>query len=42
MSETNAMETPTAREGLEEYARSLDLSPEEVLALLEDALAEPG
>ena len=28
------------REGLEEYARSLDLKPEEVLALLDSALAE--
>ncbi|HLY12328.1 MAG TPA: hypothetical protein VKW04_23705 [Planctomycetota bacterium] len=27
------------REGLEEYAKSLDLSPTEVIALLEDALA---
>lgn len=26
------------REGLEEYARTLDLKPEEVLALLESAL----
>jgi len=28
-----------AREGLEEYAKSLDLTPVEVLALLESALA---
>jgi hypothetical protein len=28
------------REGLEEYARTLDLKPEEVLALLDTALAE--
>ena len=27
-------------EGLEEYARTLDLKPEEVLALLDAALAE--
>ena len=32
------METPEPG-GLEEYARSLDLSLSEVLALLEDALA---
>lgn len=30
------METPTVREGLEEYAKSLDLTLTEVLALLED------
>lgn len=30
------METPTIREGLEEYAKSLDLSLDEVMALLED------
>lgn len=29
------METPTIREGLEEYAKSLDLSLTEVVALLE-------
>ncbi len=29
------METPTIREGLEEYARSLDLTLTEVLDLLE-------
>ena len=28
------------REGLEEYARTLDLKPEEVVALLDSALAE--
>lgn len=28
------------REGLEEYARTLDLKPEEVMALLDSALAE--
>ena len=28
------------REGLEEYARTLDLKPEEVVALLDTALAE--
>lgn len=33
--------TEPAREGLEEYAKSLDLSPGEVLALLDDALAAP-
>ena len=33
------METPTIREGLEEYAESLDLSLAEVLALLENALS---
>ena len=40
------METP-APDGLEEYAKTLDLSPTEVLALLEVALSgepptEPG
>jgi hypothetical protein len=34
------METPTTHEGLEEYAKSLDLSPTEVLALLEGALSD--
>lgn len=29
-----------AREGLEEYAKSLDLTPVEVLALLDNALAQ--
>jgi len=29
------METPTIRQGLEEYAQSLDLSLSEVLALLD-------
>ena len=33
------METPTTREGLEEYAKSLDLSLDEVLALLDDAFS---
>ena len=33
------METPTIREGLEEYAKSLDLSLTEVLALLESAFS---
>jgi hypothetical protein len=28
------------REGLEEYARTLDLKPEEVMALLDSAMAE--
>ena len=28
------------REGLEEYAKSLDLTPVEVLALLDNALAQ--
>jgi hypothetical protein len=30
------------REGLEEYALTLDLKPEEVIALLDAALAEEG
>lgn len=38
--EKGALREP-AREGLEEYAKSLDLSPGEVLALLDDALAAP-
>jgi len=33
------METPTFREGLEEYAKSLDLSLTEVLVLLENAFS---
>lgn len=33
------METPDVREGLEEYALTLDLKPEEVLALLDRAMA---
>lgn len=33
------MELPTTREGLEEYAKSLDLTLTEVLALLEGALS---
>ena len=36
--EDDAINDP-AREGLEEYAQSLDLSIVEVLALLDDALA---
>ena len=36
--EDDAMDDP-AREGLEEYAKSLDLSLVEVLALLDSALA---
>lgn len=39
MSEDNSMNEP-AREGLEEYAKSLDLTPVEVLALLDSALAQ--
>jgi hypothetical protein len=31
-----------SRQGLEEYAKSLDLSLEEVLALLEGALESPA
>jgi len=34
------MELPT-RDGLEEYAESLDLSPKDILALLEAALSSP-
>jgi hypothetical protein len=34
------MERPNVREGLEEYALTLDLTPEEVLALLDTALDE--
>ncbi len=33
------MDTPEDREGLEEYALTLDLKPEEVLALLDSAMA---
>lgn len=29
------------REGLEEYAKTLDLKPEEVMALLDRALLDP-
>ena len=32
------MDKPDVREGLEEYALTLDLTPEEVLALLDSAL----
>ena len=35
------MDDPS-RDGLDEYAKSLDLSLEEVLALLDGALAEPA
>ena len=33
------MDKPDVREGLEEYALTLDLKPEEVLALLDCAMA---
>jgi hypothetical protein len=38
--EDDSMNEP-AREGLEEYAKSLDLSLVEVLALLDDAMSAP-
>jgi hypothetical protein len=38
--EDGSMDDP-AKEGLEEYAKSLDLTPVEVLALLDDALGAP-
>ena len=31
-----------SRGGLEEYAESLNLTPSELLALLEDAINQPG
>jgi hypothetical protein len=33
------MDKPDVREGLEEYALTLDLKPEEVLALLDSAMS---